>query len=724
MDQEFSRTAPSGETFVITKHEDDGVYHISENLCKVNPNYQLPTNKTILESEYIFKDDLIDYLQSLSLFDLFSDIFIQNNESSKSKTSSFGSPNSGLTMEFTTSSDAVTFTTKQKQALEFFLQRVLAPTNNSDSSRGKELHAKKDHAKVILQNVFQDFKNIYPNEVLNLKIPIDENGSTALHWLGSLANSNLIREIVQYQKETSAMSSAGPNGKVKIEMDISLGDAMGESALVKAVKTVNNYENGTFEGLLEVLYPSLNLLDNQKKTILHHIILQSGKQGCAIAAKYYLDIFMAWVVKPGGVEVDGHTVTLQWFINNVLNAQDVEGDTCLSLASRLGNVAFVNLLLDYGADPAIANNSGLKPLDYGATLRTNDQQKFPNGITDQTNSCDIKFENASSNGSLRVPFDLPNNAPMMDHMAKLIESINATYKEELTSFNNEMEELQKNIHIKNVELNTVRHKIYQYQALKDEYSKLQEQITSLKSGIRDQKKLFQVLSQDFPELLEETGGSGSLEPEESNSAQGTQEIPDYDEFGNSRSASTDGVVKNSESLNSDDNKDEKHTNGSGEEEEEKEEEETFDADEPFKIDFVYSYLSDKLENEFNGDIDKMEQSIDIQQLVEHFMETETTSDEAQSNIEDLPSLSELQFRLKMYEENEVGLDRFYKQVQEEQENLESKFKRVLSLCLKVDESKVDSMLDGLLEAISNEDLENLALDDVQSFLKQNETMIT
>ncbi|KAL6947364.1 hypothetical protein ACO0QE_002247 [Hanseniaspora vineae] len=717
MDQEFTRTAPSGESFVITKREKDGLYHISENLCKINPNYQLSTNKTISESEYIFKHDLINYLQSLNLFNLFSDIFTPSDEHGKTKSSSLGSPHSGLTMQFTTSSDAVTFTTKQKQALEFFLQRVLAPTNNNDSSYNQDSHTKKDQAKVILHNVFQDFKNVYPNEVLNLRIPIDENGSTALHWLGSLANSNLIKEIVHYQKDTAEMPSVGPNGKVQIEMDISLGDSMGESALVKAVKTVNNYENGTFEGLLEVLYPSLNLLDNQKKTILHHIILQSGKQGCAVAAKYYLDIFMAWVVKPGGVEVDGHTVTLQWFINNVLNAQDVEGDTCLNLASRLGNVAFVNVLLDYGADPAIANNSGLKPLDYGATLNTSNQESTADSVRDQENAFNIKIENGVSNSSLRVPFELPNNAPMMDHMATLIESINATYKEELAAFNDEMIELQENIKGKNVELNAVRQKIYQYQTLKDDYSKLQEQINSLKSGIRDQKKLFQVLSQDIPELLEESGGSGSVEPEESNSAQATQEIPDYDEFGHSRSGSNDGVVKNSENFNSDDNND-SHSEGDGEEGE------IFDADEPFKIDFVYSYLNERLEKEFNGDIEKMEESIDIQQLVDHFMEAETTGDEAQSNIDNLPSLSELQFRLKMYEENEVGLNQFFKQVQEEQENLESKFKRVLSLCLKVDESKVDSMLDGLLEAISNEDLENLALDDVQSFLKQNDTMIT
>ena len=108
------------------------------------------------------------------------------------------------------------------------------------------------------------------------------------------------------------------------------------------------------------------------RTILHHIVITSGMSRCAIAAKYYLDILMGWVVKKQTRKLDGtpdsifQSIDLKWFINNLLNAQDSNGDTCLNIAARLGNVSIIDALLDYGADPVISNKSGLRPVDFGA----------------------------------------------------------------------------------------------------------------------------------------------------------------------------------------------------------------------------------------------------------------------------------------------------------------------------------------------------------------------
>lgn len=44
---------------------------------------------------------------------------------------------------------------------------------------------------------------------------------------------------------------------------------------------------------------------------------------------------------------------------------------------------------------------------------------------------------------------------------------------------------------------------------------------------------------------------------------------------------------------------------------------------------------------------------------------------------------------------------------------------MLSLCLKIDEDKVDDMLDGLLQAISTEDPEDIDTDEMQSFLSKH-----
>lgn len=76
-------------------------------------------------------------------------------------------------------------------------------------------------------------------------------------------------------------------------------------------------------------------------------------------------------------------------------------------------------------------------------------------------------------------------------------------------------------------------------------------------------------------------------------------------------------------------------------------------------------------------------------------------------------------RINAYKKNDEFLQNLLNGIHEKQSNLEGKFRRVLSLCLKVDESKVDSMLDGLLQAISSEDPEDMDTGEMQEFLNKH-----
>ena len=87
--------------------------------------------------------------------------------------------------------------------------------------------------------------------------------------------------------------------------------------------------------------------------------------------------------------------------------------------------------------------------------------------------------------------------------------------------------------------------------------------------------------------------------------------------------------------------------------------------------------------------------------------------------EELPSATLLKARINAYKKNDEYLQNMLNDIHENQLDLEGKFRRVLALCLKVDESKVDSMLDGLLQAISSEDPQDMDTGEMQEFLNKH-----
>ncbi|CCH58494.1 hypothetical protein TBLA_0A07030 [Henningerozyma blattae CBS 6284] len=80
-------------------------------------------------------------------------------------------------------------------------------------------------------------------------------------------------------------------------------------------------------------------------------------------------------------------------------------------------------------------------------------------------------------------------------------------------------------------------------------------------------------------------------------------------------------------------------------------------------------------------------------------------------------------QIEAYKRNQKLLDQHLENVIEERLNLENKFRRVLALCLKVDEDKVDGMLDGLLQAIEAENGDEPSTGEMQEFLKRHGSIV-
>ncbi|KAG8742978.1 transcriptional regulator swi6 [Ceratobasidium sp. 428] len=112
--------------------------------------------------------------------------------------------------------------------------------------------------------------------------------------------------------------------------------------------------DNTFSILLPLLATSLRTPDASRRTVLHHIAEVAGVKGRAASARMYMEAILEWVARNQGGE-----------FRTFVDAQDENGDTALCVAARVGNRALVRMLVDVGADRALANKLGLRPGDFG-----------------------------------------------------------------------------------------------------------------------------------------------------------------------------------------------------------------------------------------------------------------------------------------------------------------------------------------------------------------------
>ncbi|KAK2756814.1 transcriptional regulator swi6 [Arachnomyces sp. PD_36] len=194
----------------------------------------------------------------------------------------------------------------------------------------------------------------------DFEIPLDEFHNSALHWAAMLARMPLVQALLDKGVSIFRLNAAG------------------ETALQKAVGTRNNLDYRSFPKLLHLLAPTIEIVDYNGRTVLHHIAMMAASGGGGhVSAKHYLESLLEFIVRHGGPSSRDQNVPngangsqkteiigLGKFMSEIVNLRDDQGDTALNLAGRARTV-LVPQLLEVGADPHIPNHTGLRPADYG-----------------------------------------------------------------------------------------------------------------------------------------------------------------------------------------------------------------------------------------------------------------------------------------------------------------------------------------------------------------------
>ncbi|CAE6445632.1 unnamed protein product [Rhizoctonia solani] len=165
-------------------------------------------------------------------------------------------------------------------------------------------------------------------------VPIDDDGHTALHWACAMGRIRVVKLLL----------SAGA--------DIFKENKSGQTPLMRSVMFANNYDVRKFPELYELLHRSTLNVDNYNRTVFHHIVDVAMSKGKAHAARYYMETLLSRLSDFPDELAD------------VINFQDDDGETALTMAARCRSKRLVKILLDHGADPKIANRDGKTTEDY------------------------------------------------------------------------------------------------------------------------------------------------------------------------------------------------------------------------------------------------------------------------------------------------------------------------------------------------------------------------
>lgn len=121
---------------------------------------------------------------------------------------------------------------------------------------------------------------------------------------------------------------------------------------MRSVMFSNNYDVRKFPELYQLLHRSTLNIDKSNRTVFHHIADVALSKGKTHAARYYMETILL------------HLEDFPRELEDVINFQDEDGETALTLASRARSKRLIRALLDHGADPKIKNRDGKCAEDY------------------------------------------------------------------------------------------------------------------------------------------------------------------------------------------------------------------------------------------------------------------------------------------------------------------------------------------------------------------------
>uniref|UniRef100_A0A8H7N3F9 HTH APSES-type domain-containing protein n=1 Tax=Bionectria ochroleuca TaxID=29856 RepID=A0A8H7N3F9_BIOOC len=179
---------------------------------------------------------------------------------------------------------------------------------------------------------------------------IDSENHTALHWASAMGDVDVIKQLRRFNANVAAKNIRG------------------ETPLMRSVNFTNCFEKRTFPAVMKELFETADVRDSQGCTVIHHAaIMKNGRVYSPSCSRYYLDIILNKLQ-----ESLEHSAFQQ-----LLDAQDNEGNTALHLAARLNARKCIRSLLGRHASTDVVNNEGVRVEDLIMELNASKRERGP-----------------------------------------------------------------------------------------------------------------------------------------------------------------------------------------------------------------------------------------------------------------------------------------------------------------------------------------------------------
>ncbi|KAG0235554.1 hypothetical protein B0O80DRAFT_450319 [Mortierella sp. GBAus27b] len=285
---------------------------------------------------------------------------------------------------------------------------------------------------------------------LDIDLLIDDQGHTALHWAAALARIPVLELLVQKHADVRRVNDNG------------------ESALVRAVLVTNNFDKQSFPQLLSILHKAIPLVDRKNRTILHHIALVAGIRGRSSSSHYYMECILEWIARNGGD------------FSSLVDTQDKNGDTALTIAARVGDRYLAKFLIDVGANRDIENRVGLKAGDFGIDDHpsgSSDQPFMPRTYTAPPPTDPSKEAQAGKRGK-----------EVMSVVQKLVEELDLEFSQELSARQNQLKDTQMQLRQATRDLTETRKTIKHYRVQVQQLEEAHQKIKNLELSLEEESQ--------------------------------------------------------------------------------------------------------------------------------------------------------------------------------------------------------------------------------------------
>ncbi|EDR02284.1 uncharacterized protein LACBIDRAFT_191754 [Laccaria bicolor S238N-H82] len=326
---------------------------------------------------------------------------------------------------------------------------------NDDSPRLNGTSDARSYGDQVLEYFISDTNQIppvliSPPQDFDPNMAIDDDGHTSLHWACAMGRIRIVKLLL----------TAGA--------DIFKVNKAGQTPLMRSVMFANNYD---------LMHRSTLNIDNYNRTVFHHVVDVAMSKGKTHAARYYMETILTRLADYPKELAD------------VINFQDEDGETALTMAARCRSKRLVKILIDHGADPKIVNHDGKSTEDYILEDERFRSSPIPPSLAFPPSNALSNYSFAPANGD-RPPLHhsiagQKASTRCVNDIATMLDSLAASFDQELRDKERDMTQAQALLSNIQAEILESQRAVGHLKAQAEGLSQAKQHLQDLENGLID-----------------------------------------------------------------------------------------------------------------------------------------------------------------------------------------------------------------------------------------------